>query len=775
MIHISLAGQAEAWAPREAALPGVPGRLLDHQWQTHRAAASPLVVNTSNTGTGKTRAALLRLLDLDPLDPLGANCLLIAPTNELVEQHARDVTTFVDAAGTGHQVLRLTREWTDSYDAPDFATRRGDRLVGLLKDPRHALGGDQRRPIVVVSNPDIFYYALYFRYNRHDRRPLFREFLAGFRYIVVDEFHYYNAKQLANFLFFLALSRDYGYFEHGRQVCLLSATPTREVRTYLERLGLSITWIPGAAGQPAEEGRETTPALAPVELTVIPLREAADGLPEVVRLDRTDILSRLDDGEHGAIISSALWRINQIYHDLSGLGDRVGRLTGAESRAGREAARVRDLLLATPTVDIGYNFERFGKDRQNIDFLYFDARSSDEVIQRLGRAGRVLGKQVTGRPSHVVAVVPDELADVLAQYDGRAMGRAELARLITEHLPPKHSLYAYVQRGAIAEAFLPIFHLGNMTATEEEQDLRNLFQGLADIYGARADSYGRMRRAINEFLKSEERWAKADPDGRQLGEQHLDGYLATNGLRLSRAALAAARREVADPSKKVYTEVRGWALREMENYYARKARFAFRDDFAPPQALVFDPNHALSSSDTARYDAFHIVQNFEAQWCLDRRDWARRTGLHAEDADVYCVLARQRAADERGRLALRLETSLALDDWEARYARTEAAARGFRLDVQPGPCPLELGEAFRHVYCVLFAVPVSTRLEGMLRALCWREGIVPRNLVVESVQGRDRSYLAVLGTSALLVAAELTPAVQRADREASRDAEPFML
>ena len=34
---------------------------LNHQWRTYNAT-EPLIVNTYNTGTGKTKAALLRLL-----------------------------------------------------------------------------------------------------------------------------------------------------------------------------------------------------------------------------------------------------------------------------------------------------------------------------------------------------------------------------------------------------------------------------------------------------------------------------------------------------------------------------------------------------------------------------------------------------------------------------------------------------------------------------------------------------------------------------------------
>ncbi|MEZ4717742.1 MAG: hypothetical protein R2851_16890 [Caldilineaceae bacterium] len=59
-----------------------------------------------------------------------------------------------------------------------------------------------RKPLIIVV---VSYYALYFRYGAHDQRNVFERFLTAFDYIVIDEFHYYDYKQLANFLFSFAL------------------------------------------------------------------------------------------------------------------------------------------------------------------------------------------------------------------------------------------------------------------------------------------------------------------------------------------------------------------------------------------------------------------------------------------------------------------------------------------------------------------------------------------------------------------------------------------
>ncbi len=69
MLSMTLAAQDEyQWrgenpAPRtfSSADEANPCYPLYHQWRTYHAEA-PIIVNTYNTGTGKTKAALLRLL-----------------------------------------------------------------------------------------------------------------------------------------------------------------------------------------------------------------------------------------------------------------------------------------------------------------------------------------------------------------------------------------------------------------------------------------------------------------------------------------------------------------------------------------------------------------------------------------------------------------------------------------------------------------------------------------------------------------------------------------
>ena len=371
---------------------------LYHQQRTYEALkTNELVINTYNTGTGKTRASLLQLFDLE-----GENVLFIAPTNELIHQHANDIQEFVDEHGLNFAVAEVTgqklREW-EIVDDPGYRVRNPRKLHELIQNPRDYFPELTRRaPLILVTNPDIFYLCFYTVYSPLDSANLFRNFLVEFSYIVIDEFHYYNAKQLANFLMFFILSKEYGYFDKGRKICLLSATPDEKVLIYLERIGLTYTLI-SPDNEPIESnGYEKIQTLSELELTI-----HSSKMHDTLTAGPERILNLLDSGKDGAIISSSLRTINEIKQGLQqgGIQNRIGLITGAVStQERRDATKSFPLVLATPTVDIGYNFTKTGKSRQNIDFVCFDALYGSECTQRIGRAGRLLGKHRHQSPKY---------------------------------------------------------------------------------------------------------------------------------------------------------------------------------------------------------------------------------------------------------------------------------------------------------------------------------------------------------------------------------------
>lgn len=764
MITVELEAGREAVCtenPFGNALGGWPP--LYHQWLTHQASqTASLVINTFPTGVGKTAAALLPLLDRHRCD----NCLLIAPTNELLAQHERDARTFCDRAGLDHLVYRITAEAIDNLkQLPGIAAyRRADRFYQFLQDPRAALGLDQRRPLLLVTNPDLLYLALYFRFNKQDRRNLFRAF-AKFKYLVVDEFHYYSAKQFANFLFFLGFLRSYGYFDDGQQVCLLSATPHPKLREYLDRL--RIPTIDVAPDQPAV-GLPTIPTLAPVQLRLYSTSDLA-GLEELIGgAELTAIAGRLAGGEQGAVISSALWRINQLHATLrqAGLGDRLARMTGAETTAARQAARSADLLLATPTVDVGYNFERLEKARQSIDFLYFDARFADELVQRIGRAGRVLGKAVADVPSHVVGAVPDEIYEALKPFDGKRVPRAELTAAI-RGLPHRHNLFAYLRSGAIGEAFLPIYHLYQMTEPGEQQDVRHLFEDIRELFaGDSRLTFDRLLIKTRSFAKLEESLEKIegtdDKSVARLAAQWVDQSAREHHQPLSAEDRAAFVAEAKRPGTPHFESARDWLDGQLRRYHALKAAYHFRDAFSGPEALIFDPDHLLASSDVTRYDVFHVATNYRARFFASRRVWMSECRQSAvDDAEFYCALQARLAPDERLRLELRLIVGDDLHAWENEFVGRLCALHGLTLETPNGRLPRELLDGWKNQYVVALVLPEETRPAGQLKALARDSGTRIMALTVSSdVSTRQRRYCCALGTSALPAEAELRRSIQ---------------
>lgn len=770
-ITIKLKGHNEPVA-RENLFPeefsGGMGPLL-HQSLTYEALAAKkqIVVNTYNTGTGKTRAALLHLRDLGEVarqehGAWQANCLLIAPTNELIRQHFNDAQAFVERNHLRHRVEKITAADLDDIDPGRISERRKGGLHGAkLREVLEASGSK-----LIVTNPDIFYAALYQLHVSTDQRRLLSDIISTFGYIIIDEFHYYNPKQLANFLFFMAFCKQLGRFEHGLQICLLSATPTAQVRTYLDRLGLDIAYI---SPEDATGEYETTPALSPVELTVYEL--ASGGLLDLCNEKRSEVLRRVGDGEHGAGISGALWRVNSAFALFKGsLGDRIRRLTGVESREARGIAPDADFLLATPTVDIGFNFERKTKSRQSIDFLLFDARSGDQFVQRLGRAGRVLGKPETDTPSHVWAAAPAYIVEKLREFDGQEIDRVTLNRAMRD-LERRTPLTTYIQTGAIVEAMRPITLYGKMVTGERDEwddKLSRVYEGVRSVYAPGSKrTFASVKSYIYAYGQNEKDLkyppAPGKPPKAGLVRRFMRERHNLEDSDFDEAEINNVGIKLAAPTASMGRQFSEWLEQKLEWFAAAKARFSFRDSFSPPQALIYDRGRLLSSEQLCRYDAIHVARNFDAKWFGSWEEWASHIEprpdrpTDEDDPGIYCIIREMRAPEDRVELRLRVDgRRFSPADWEARYAFQEAAIKGIELVPVAGKLPEPLIDAFRRDYIPMFAAREGTTVVGWLITLCKSEGWVAHDLDVTNLEsGASRQYKVVLGSAMLLALGEL--------------------
>ncbi len=745
---------------------------LYHQWRTYNAT-EPLIINTYNTGTGKTKAALLRLLKrardigFNYLDSSEHNALLIAPTNELLMQHARDAEKFCDENKLPYRVVPISRADLDNYkSSEEFSEgdlRRGAALHYILQNPRKVDEDRSKKATLFVVNPDIFYYAFYFLYDKNDRIPLFQDIFTLCNFIIIDEFHYYNPKQLANFLFFMGLSKHYGYIGGAtdRQFCLLTATPNQHVEQYLKGLGVNIGWIKPETATDDELGKTLEiPALTPVHLEIYSVDELKDGLLTLAHEKKQEIAAWLNGGEDGAIISGALWRINQVYYDLKSTisKDIMGRLTGAESRSGREDAKAKRLILATPTVDIGYNFDRLGKTRQNIDFLLLDARSSDEFIQRLGRAGRVLGKEQQTIPSRVLAVVDPAFYKALQSYDGQTLSRLTLRQLAEEHLPTRNSLYSYIKTGAIAEAFLPIFRLESMASAAGKPDVEALFNEVQQLFAADAKcTYQRLKNSTRSYIQRAQ-----DYGNLQVFPVEMTDCLKTCERRLTHEQeyrKAHGLKRWSSPR-----DAYNWLQNDLRCYSIEKARFSFREDFQPPLALVSDLRGLLSSEPVTLFDALHIVKNYHVKYFNSAKEWQEQLVLPlpegAKDAVIFCNLNEIREPEERLQIGLKLSVGShkrIIWEEEERFAYWPTALYGLEVTALNNDhgLPSDVRKMFSQRYVPAFVVAKESRSASTMWSLQRQAQFIPYDLQVTFSDGKIHDYYAVLGTMALLVWIEI--------------------
>jgi CRISPR-associated endonuclease/helicase Cas3 len=740
---------------------------LYHQQRTVEALREyDLVVNTYNTGTGKTVASLLYLFELKDR---GKNVLFVAPTNALLAQHEEDIQKFVDKNDLNFKVWQVSaadvRALRLAQNPSLTPTRPGEVLQRLIRNYlEFEPDTTKRKPIILVVNPDIFYYALYFRYSAHDRRNVFERFLTAFEYIVVDEFHYYDSKQLANFLFAFALFDQFGYFDtRGRKVCLLSATPTDEVKIYLDQLFGDRWKVISPEDEPeASADLPTTPTLAPLELTLTQgefHRWTAAHRDELTR-------SVVQDDLDGALISSSLWRVNAAYAALRAVlaEDRIGRITGPEPANERERATGRDLILATPTVDIGYNFAKMDKPRQNVDFVVCDARFGDALLQRIGRAGRVLGKETTDQPSRAVCLLGAEAAQELAAYDGQTMSRFEFATIVKGFaaLPPKHSLFGYIRSHAVIESFWPIYQINKVLPHDVQAELDALFQRVQETFAADSRfTFGGLKEFFRKF-ESRERWLYETREGKipldkYTAEQVADWlyWLAPDEGRYNPGDLLSHLEYILSGAEQ------GEALKAFvqSQVAITRALFAFRDSFQGPTAVFYDPRRQFSSQTVNSYDLFHLVSYYRLSSPLTCHQFQQQFGETELRGDFYFQLHAPRESNLW--LELVYDSKEEQGVFEDRWCGRPVALAGIRLqvreqggDVLAGALDAEIISSLSEHYLSILIVPpdiVGVMINRLRGTDLWARGLTVRfpNGTIEN------GYRAFLGTAAFHAHAEL--------------------
>ena len=299
------------------------------------------------------------------------------------------------------------------------------------------------------------------------------------------------------------------------------------------------------------------------------------------------------------IISGALWRVNVAYARLLPVlpAGSMGRITGAQPVDERRRDQFKPLILATPTVDIGYNFLKHDKARQNLDFVIFDARFQDEFFQRLGRAGRVLGKPVQDVPSQAVALLAEETVARFAAIDGHTLTRQEFAAFVRSSgaIDAKDDFSAYLRAGGMLENVVPLLNAQAMFSQADAPILEQAFDTIKQVFAPESRwSYKQLNACWSQH-QNITRWL-CEPDTvkpaalRRLMAEFLGWSLNQH---VEEADVAGSEAELLR-NKMWLQAFRTWC--EMQAALIQ-SHFRFRDSFSGPVAAVFDPDHLLSSAD----------------------------------------------------------------------------------------------------------------------------------------------------------------------------------
>lgn len=608
------------------------GRALKHQVDVFEYARNnDIILDLAPTGTGKTIAGLTTLLHQPH-----RNAIYIAPTNALIEQQSEAAKQFIQQTnGTiNHYVQAVSAKEIRKWANDRVGVRTGEKLYNLIRNPASVFPEvGANRPLLLVTNPDIFYYATFFRYNRLDQGNLAYSFSTQFGTIIFDEFHLYDAKQLVGLLFYLVYLHEFGFFKQNVKVILLTATPEsacEQVFKILEAQGVRIQQVNGETGdyqQPSQTG---------VNLQIRPQRSRDEFLAEIA--DEAAQRFQANPDQNGAIILDSKDHINRLkdYLDARGLAGELGRITGSTPLKDRQWAAQQKIILATSTVDVGFNFDRNpAPSRQNLDWLIFSSRDRAAFWQRIGRVGRVLGKQQTNVPSEAIAYLKEKAWEQdISSLDvtgGRTTLKAKLNSLKCMERP---FLQVYWQSEALLETARPLVILEEaLKSLSQESLIPKLFETLKVVFGGRSEwKYYRNRMQALLFAeklqntpvvtKNDNQWdfAKVWSKGSYAAKYYfLDAFLKAKhpddaeDLKEKRIKLedwdtVIAKGDDTGRRDDIAEEMKSFAEEWLNSY---TPIFQFRSSLFENVHIRDPKGLLLDISDETELDPIHLLRNYE--------------------------------------------------------------------------------------------------------------------------------------------------------------------
>ena len=297
------------------------------------------VLGLAQTGTGKTCAFAIPIIERTDVEDNTIQTLILCPTRELVLQTCEEITS-------------LLKYKANVRVASIYGGQLIDKQIFLLK----------KKPQIIVGTPG--------RILDHLRRKTIK--FNGIRTIVLDE-----ADEMLNMGFREDLDTILGQASEKRQTILFSATMSRDIKTIASTYQKDPFYV--------EIPHET--------LTVSAIKQYYVEISEGKKLDLLDRLVSAADTKLALVFCNTKKRVDELMTSMQMRGYSVEALHGDMRQSARDNVLNRfkhgklQLLIATDVAARGI-------DVNNIEVVFnYDVPIDDEYyVHRIGRTGRA-GKE----------------------------------------------------------------------------------------------------------------------------------------------------------------------------------------------------------------------------------------------------------------------------------------------------------------------------------------------------------------------------------------------
>ncbi len=399
------------------------------------------IENTSVTGSGKTLANFAAAI----LD--GTRTCGIYPTNELM----------LDQYGAIYKHLPDDIAILDSQGLDDIRDE-----IPHIHTHAHALNwatGDEKCT-AALTNPDVLYLAMYNLYGQMFSTfsmnygvRIFENILSNYPVIAFDEFHLYNAKQIANAAFIMGTAKELAP-DKPHIFIFSSATPQEQFKRYVQRLGIEVIPVTDTPSNTVD----SRVVCEPVHIHLLPADLLHWQGGDKIRANLGTILRWADSQTphaRGVFIVDSVYEAKRIAEDLRRQykynPNDIGEVHGYMDPNARSDALQRRFSVGTTTIDVGVDLT----DAKSKEFLVCEARSAAQAIQRIGRLGRQ-GREPTNIPvpNTIWLAVPEYVYNYI-EHQGinrTAIIREKFNKILNEAYLGYETFHMYTKKYSPLEA-----------------------------------------------------------------------------------------------------------------------------------------------------------------------------------------------------------------------------------------------------------------------------------------------------------------------------------